>query len=171
MQSLLFKCTIFVILWKRVAKRCSALHQRHSYNQRLRNNTTFRLKTHQKQNSKHTSKTVEHVWMKCNSLLLRAKTDEITNLFPQSEFNQMNQALTYLRIIRLITDLKIYNVWHNNKIVKNPHQNRKFVKVTNCVTNEETFYNSLYAVQQHLGINCGIVKMICEGLNNCKSGI
>ena len=26
------------------------------------------------------------------------------------------------------------------------------------------------AVQQHLGINVGIVKMTCECLNNCKSG-
>ena len=26
------------------------------------------------------------------------------------------------------------------------------------------------AVQKHLGINAGIVKMVCESLNNCKSG-
>ena len=29
----------------------------------------------------------------------------------------------------------------------------------------------MYAVQQHLQINAGIVKMVCEGINNCKSGI
>lgn len=28
----------------------------------------------------------------------------------------------------------------------------------------------MYAVQQHLGINAGIIKMICEGKNKCKSG-
>ena len=28
----------------------------------------------------------------------------------------------------------------------------------------------MYAVQQHLGINAGIIKMICEGINRCKSG-
>ena len=27
------------------------------------------------------------------------------------------------------------------------------------------------AVQQHLAINVGIVKMVCEGLNHCKSGV
>ena len=27
------------------------------------------------------------------------------------------------------------------------------------------------AVQQHLGINAGIVKMVCEGLNHCKLGV
>ena len=29
----------------------------------------------------------------------------------------------------------------------------------------------MHAVRQHLGINAGIVKMVCEGLNGCKSGI
>ncbi|CAH3143934.1 unnamed protein product, partial [Porites lobata] len=29
---------------------------------------------------------------------------------------------------------------------------------------------NMYAVQQHLGINAGIIKMICEGINRCKSG-
>ena len=48
---------------------------------------------------------------------------------------------------------------------------RKCVKATNINTNEVSYYNSMYAIQQHLGINAGIVKMVCEGLNNCKSGI
>ena len=51
------------------------------------------------------------------------------------------------------------------------HENRKCVKATNQNTNEATYFESLYAVNQHLGINAGIVKMVCEGLNNCKSGI
>ena len=29
----------------------------------------------------------------------------------------------------------------------------------------------MYAIHQHLGINPGIVKMVCEGLNNCNTGI
>ena len=51
------------------------------------------------------------------------------------------------------------------------HQNKKCVKATNCDTNEVSYYNSMYAVQQHLSINAGIVKMVCEGINNCKTGI
>jgi hypothetical protein len=50
-------------------------------------------------------------------------------------------------------------------------RNRKYVRAINCNDNIESFYNSLYAVNHHLGINAGIVKMVCEGLNNCKSGI
>ena len=29
----------------------------------------------------------------------------------------------------------------------------------------------IYAVQQHLKINAGIIKMVCEPLNKCKTGI
>ena len=34
-----------------------------------------------------------------------------------------------------------------------------------------TYYNSMYAVNQYLGINAGIVKMVCEKINDCKTGI
>lgn len=45
------------------------------------------------------------------------------------------------------------------------HQNKKWVKTINQNTEEVTYYNSLYAAQQHLGINAGIVKMVCERIN------
>ena len=51
------------------------------------------------------------------------------------------------------------------------HQNKKCVKATNMDTNIVSHFNSMYAVYQHLGINAGIVKMVCEGINNCKTGI
>ena len=52
----------------------------------------------------------------------------------------------------------------------NNFQNRKCVKI-NQTTQGVVYFNSMYAIQQHLGINAGIVKMVCEGLNNCKTGI
>ena len=51
------------------------------------------------------------------------------------------------------------------------HENRKCVKAINKGTNEVTYYYSMSAVQQHIGINAGIVKMVCEGTNHCKSGV
>jgi len=51
------------------------------------------------------------------------------------------------------------------------HQNKKCVKATNKTTTEVSYYNSLYSVYQHLGINAGIVKMACDGTNHCKSGV
>ena len=39
------------------------------------------------------------------------------------------------------------------------------------IKNEVSYYNSMYSINQHLGINAGIVKMVCEGINNCKTGI
>ena len=50
------------------------------------------------------------------------------------------------------------------------NQNRKCMKAIDLVTNEIVYYNSLYSVQQHINVNCGIEKMVCEGINNCKSG-
>ena len=44
------------------------------------------------------------------------------------------------------------------------HQNKKCVKATNSDTNEVSYYNSMYAVQQHL-------RMVCEKINDCKTGI
>ena len=55
--------------------------------------------------------------------------------------------------------------------VSKNHQNKKCVKATNSDTNEVSYYNSMYAVKQHLGINAGIVKMVCEKINGCKTGI
>ena len=55
-------------------------------------------------------------------------------------------------------------------IAKN-HQNKKCVKAIDCETKEVSYYNSMYAIQQHLGINAGIVKMVCEKINCCKTGI
>ena len=51
------------------------------------------------------------------------------------------------------------------------HQNKKCVKATNDDTNEVSYYNSMYAVSQHLSINAGIVKMVCEKYNGRKTGI
>jgi len=46
------------------------------------------------------------------------------------------------------------------------HENKKCIKATNKDTNEESYFKSMYAVQQHPGINVGIVKMVCDGTNN-----
>ena len=55
-------------------------------------------------------------------------------------------------------------------VAKN-HVNKKCVKATNCTTNEITYFNSMYCCAQYLDINVGIVKMVCENINRCKSGV
>ena len=54
-------------------------------------------------------------------------------------------------------------------VAKN-HKNRKCVKAFNKNTKEVSYFHSMYAVQQHLQINAGIVKMVCEGINDVKAG-
>ena len=51
------------------------------------------------------------------------------------------------------------------------HENKKCVKATNIENNEVLYFNSMYVIQQHLKINAGIVKMVCENINNCKLGL
>ena len=53
----------------------------------------------------------------------------------------------------------------------NNFQNRRCVKAMNKTTQGVVFFNSMYAVQQRLSINTGIVKMVCEGINNCNNSI
>ena len=50
------------------------------------------------------------------------------------------------------------------------HENKKCVKAINIKTKEVSYFNSMYSIREHLGINPGIVKMVCENINNCKSG-
>ena len=51
------------------------------------------------------------------------------------------------------------------------HKNRRCVKAINCKTNEINYYHSIYKTGKELGINPGIIKMVAEGLNMCKTAI
>ena len=53
----------------------------------------------------------------------------------------------------------------------NNYMNRKCVQAINVVTQDGVYFRSMYAVQQELNINAGIFKMVCEGINYCKTGI
>ena len=57
------------------------------------------------------------------------------------------------------------------KFAGNNHRNRKCVKAINCKTNEISYFKSMYSVKEHLGINPGLVQMIAEGLNQCKTAV
>ena len=86
--------------------------------------------------------------------------------------------INFIRTDNRLKNLEVVTTSENNKkssinrdysFVKDNHKNRKKVKGINLLTNEEVIYNSLYSVNKLLGINAGQVKMICEGLNYCKS--
>ena len=55
--------------------------------------------------------------------------------------------------------------------VKYNHENKRCIKAINQNTKEISYFKSMYSAQKSLGINAGIIKMACEGLNYCKSGI
>ena len=82
-----------------------------------------------------------------------------------------DNRLCNLQVVTSSENNKKSSRFRDYTFVKDNHRNRKYVKATNISTNEGSYYNSLYAVQQHLQINAGIVKMVCERINNCKTGI
>ncbi|CAH3136376.1 unnamed protein product [Pocillopora meandrina] len=54
---------------------------------------------------------------------------------------------------------------------KNNHTYKRCVKVINQSIDETSYYNTFYHINRgHLKINAGIIKMVCEPLNKCKTG-
>ena len=67
-------------------------------------------------------------------------------------------------------DIEKFSKKRDYTYAANNHKNKKIVKSTCIETGEIDYFHSLYSVQRDLKINCGIVKMCCEGLNRVKSG-
>ena len=84
--------------------------------------------------------------------------------------NKEDNRLLNLQLITQKQNCKKSAKDRDYSFVAKNYENRKCVKALNKNTNEVSYFNSISAVQQHLGINVGIVKMVCEGLNYCKSG-
>ena len=105
------------------------------------------------------------VWECFNGIIPEGKViDHINNKKEDNELSNL-QILTQQQNCKKSAKDRDYTF-----VAKN-HENRKCVKAINKNTNEVSYYKSMYAVQQHLSINVGIVKMVCEGINNVKSGV
>ena len=55
--------------------------------------------------------------------------------------------------------------------IKNIREKTKYVKATNCVTNEDSYFSSMHATSKRTGINTGSVKRVCDKMYGCKTGI
>ena len=105
------------------------------------------------------------VWECFNGLIPKDKViDHVNNIRDDNRLCNL-QMMTQQENFNKSAKVRDYTF-----VAKN-HRNKKCVKATNTNTNEVSYYNSLYTVQQHLGINAGIVKMVCENINRCKTGV
>lgn len=55
--------------------------------------------------------------------------------------------------------------------LKNTQRNAKYVKATNCKTNDIIYFNSMYCCVQYLNISNATIKRVCDGVEYRKSGI
>ena len=78
---------------------------------------------------------------------------------------------TSLYNLQLLTHRENCKKSANNRDYSFISKNPKCVKATNKNTNEVTYFKSLYAVRQHLDINAGAVKIICDCTRNIESAV
>ena len=104
------------------------------------------------------------VWECFNGLIPDNRV--IDHINDNKEDNRLcNLQLTQQQNCRKAAKKRDYTFAANN------FQNRRYVKAISQTTQQVVYFNSMYVTQKHLGINGGIVKMVCEGISNCKTGI
>ena len=81
-----------------------------------------------------------------------------------------NNRITNLQLVAAQENCKKSATKRNYDFAKDNHFNIHKVKAT-CEDGSVEYFASLYGVQRDLGINAGVVKMVCEELNRVKHGI
>ena len=94
------------------------------------------------------------------------------------EKNKQINHINFIRNDNRIKNLEVVSPSENNKkstvnkdytFLKDIRKKPKRVKATNLITKKETNFESLYSVGKMLGINNGLVKMICDGKKYYKT--
>lgn len=119
----------------------------------------YNISLHRKRKQFHTL-----LWEHANGLVPKDKViDHIDD-------NKLNNVISNLQIVT--PSENVQKTWkHRDKaFLKHNHANKHKVKAVNIATGEITEHKSLYNVHKVLKVNAGIVKMCCEGINNCKTG-
>lgn len=77
-------------------------------------------------------------------------------------FDKKDNRIENLELVTSSENNKKSVINRDYSFLKDNHKNKKTVKSINLITNKEDIYNSLYSVNKLLGVNAGLVKMICE---------
>lgn len=105
------------------------------------------------------------IWEHCNGVIPEGlEIDHIDD-------NKLNNNISNLQLLTHQQNIAKSAKNRDYSFTKKAYDNRHRVKGTDTETGESQVLASLYACQLYYNINCGIVKMCCEKLNNCKSGI
>lgn len=84
--------------------------------------------------------------------------------------NRFNNMISNLVLMTASDNRKKACVKRDFSFTKTNHTRVRPIIAINQETNEESEYKSMYATCKATGVNAGIVKMVCDGSNRCKSG-
>jgi|GEM_PF-4594807 len=85
--------------------------------------------------------------------------------------NPLNNSISNLQLLTPSQNVKKSVPNRDYSFVKDMQKSKRSVKSKNLRTGQIDIYRSMYAAQQDLEINAGIIKMICDGTNRCKTGV
>lgn len=105
------------------------------------------------------------IWEHCNGLIPEDKVVDHIDDNPDNNRIENLQLLTQAENVKKSVKNRDYSFARKN------HERKHTVKARDTVTGEINIFPSLYACQQYYEINCGVIKMCCERINRCKSGI
>ena len=105
------------------------------------------------------------IWECFNGIIPEGK--EIDHINDKRDDNR----LCNLQLLTRQENCKKSAKYRDYTFIANNNKNRKCVKATNIETGEVTYYYSLYATQQHLGVNLCTIKRVCESCYGYKSGV
>jgi HNH endonuclease len=106
------------------------------------------------------------VWEQVNGPIPTGKViDHIDN-------NRQNNMISNLQMLTPSQNVKKSVPNRDYSFAKNNYLNKRRVRAINTSTNKSDVYDSLYACQNDISVNAGIIKMICEGtVRHLKHGI
>ena len=104
------------------------------------------------------------IWECFNGLITNNKVvDHINNI-------KDDNRICNLQLVTQSENTK-KSVKDNDYSYNKQKKSRKCVKAINCETNNVIYFNSIHCCAQHLNINNGTIKRVCDGIKYRKSGI
>jgi hypothetical protein len=109
----------------------------------------------------YTKYTLHRFVYECANGLMIPKGKEIDHI----DNNKQNNKISNLQLLTHQQNMKK----RDNTFVKDNHKHKHHIKACSKDGTETIYYDTLYSCHKMLNVNCGLIKMCCEGKNRVKS--